>query len=769
MTRVLPGVYGSIFDNSQLPEGQGVLTVGYTLACNKGTVGEPFLVTSPTDFLEKTTLSGKPPINGDPTFTTILNVLQQTNQVYISRVAQNPLYGGLVVKRDYLLGDVAKIEDTSTYQEGTGTLLVCQSKITLQGVAQSAVNAGDTVRLYDTDNLDGRYLVQDVEVVDGNTVVTVESCLTDTLVPTGTLVELYKTQQPKPITEEVIGEVVGIDNNITLNKQPYTELVLNGNCSAFALQGDLIQLVSSDVTDKNNGLYIVYDCVYNTTTNETTITVEGKLDHDFTETTGVTIQLYRNSIANPENYGFKEDDLFLIYGKDQGAYNGNIAVNIVSSLESPDQLGEPGTMEITAFNAQSGVQLGNTFVCSRSETAYSIAGEPLWLEQVINGNSEYIMVKNNNNADEDLLPCDTVTPVTVTFTDDDYIENTGGIVIGYNVSDDTDGIIGGYTTKNGQINGYISGYAPSNARLGGGSDGTPINKTVSEPFISALEVFKDKTVPVSILGNGWCENSDYQQALLSVAEGRLDCFAFLNSRLTDEQAQSGSTRAQNIVKYKKQDLGSTTYMATMYAPHVTAVDTLNQRKVLVGAEAVAIPGWLGIINTKGYPYAYAGYDDGAVTGVTTKWKIGDQSGEAQVLNDASINYIAYDAKDGVYYMQAQNTLQIANSALRNVGTVLNILDIKETFMRYFKPFIQKPITSELRGLILDGGRQQVSLYIAQDRITDGVLQDVSTDFDISNNTLRYLLTIAPTPYAQVIYLVMNIVNQTYDFSILQSA
>ena len=729
MTRVLPGVYGSIFDNSQLPEGQGVLTVGYALACKKGTVGAPFLVTSPTDFLEKTTFSGKPPINGDPTFTTILRVLQQTNQVYISRVATNPLYGGLVVKRDFLAGDVAKIEDTSTYDIATGDVITPQSKITLLGLTQTTLAEGQLVRLYGTDTDDGRYKVESVETVNGNTVVTVGSTLNSALALTGVVVELYKTQQPLPINKELIGEITGIDNTVTINRVAYTELYLEGNVAPYALQGDKVQITGSGEDD---GLYTVYDADYDTETNKTTVTLEGKLPAEYIATTGKVVELFRNSIANPESYKFKEDDLFLVYGKDQGAYNGDIEINIISSAESPELLAESNTMQLTVYNAQTGQQLGNSFLCSRNEASRSIAGEPLYIEQVINGNSEYINVLNNTAVDEELLPCNTVQPVT---------DNEGN----------------------------VTGYMTGDARLGGGSDGEEIFANSSTAFISALEGFKDKTIPVSILGNGWCEEADYQQTLISIAEDRLDCFVFLNSPKTAEKAQSNGTKATNIVKYKKQTLGSTTYMATMYAPHVTSVDTLNQKKVELGAEAVAIPGWLGIINTKGYPYAFAGYDDGAVTGVTTQWKIGDQSGEAQSMNDASVNYVAYDARDGVYYMQCQNTLQIANSALRNVGTVLNILDIKETFMRYFKPFIQKPITPELRGLILDGGKQQVALYVSQGRITNGVLQDVSTNLDISNNTLRYLLTIASTPYAQVMYLVMNIVNQTYDFSILQSA
>ena len=45
--------------------------------------------------------------------------------------------------------------------------------------------------------------------------------------------------------------------------------------------------------------------------------------------------------------------------------------------------------------------------------------------------------------------------------------------------------------------------------------------------------------------------------------------------------------------------------------------------------------------------------------------------------------------------------------------------------------------------------------------------DATTDLDLADNTLRFILTIALTPYAQKIYLYMNIVNANYDFSIVQ--
>ena len=109
--RTLPGAYVSLQDNSQLPEGQTSLTVGYVLKANRGDVNVPTLVTNPTDFLTKYTFSGKPSISDDPTFWSILKVLNQTNMVYVSRAAKNPLYGGATFKKSTstLVGTIASI------------------------------------------------------------------------------------------------------------------------------------------------------------------------------------------------------------------------------------------------------------------------------------------------------------------------------------------------------------------------------------------------------------------------------------------------------------------------------------------------------------------------------------------------------------------------------------------------------------------------------------------------------------------------------------
>ena len=177
---------------------------------------------------------------------------------------------------------------------------------------------------------------------------------------------------------------------------------------------------------------------------------------------------------------------------------------------------------------------------------------------------------------------------------------------------------------------------------------------------------------------------------------------------------------------------------------------------------------LNVINNLRYPYAYAGPANGLVSGVVCDWKIGDMSGEAEQLNDASINYVAYDGRVGRYYMQCQNTLQVANSAMRNIGTVLNVLDIKETLATDFKEFLQLPITDQLRRDMVTTADDYLSPMVGV-RFYNYRFQDITTEADIADNTLRFLLTVSPTMYAQRIYLAINIVRASFDFSILQSA
>ena len=430
-------------------------------------------------------------------------------------------------------------------------------------------------------------------------------------------------------------------------------------------------------------------------------------------------------IANPDSYEFGTDDLFLVTGSSQGEWNGKLSFEIESSLDDTSMLYRQGnkisddtvcwfdTVNMTVRDTDTNEVLG-TYLFSRDVTAKTVDGISLYIDNVISNDVNIKVVNNEENAID--LP---------------------------NSSDDV------------------------RVQACAGTNGDAISPEV---MVAALQPFTNKNINISILANGCSDEAEseiFQKALLETVENRKDCFLFLNNQKTAEQSQLPSARATAIVDYKKNTLSSVSFYGAMYCPHGKTTDIYNSRQVRIGSAEVAVAGWLDVINNLNYPNAYAGPRNGLVNGMTYDWKIGDNSGEAVTLNDASVNYVAFDALVGRYYMQCQNTLQMANSSLRNIGAVLNILDIKEHLITLLKEYIQLPITDSLRSQIVSTCVNYLDPMNGS-RFTNYTFQDMSRDVDIADNTLRYLLTIAPTPYAQKIYLMMNIVNATYDFAIAQS-
>lgn len=616
MARVLPGVYMSLNDLSQFPEGSASLIVGYALKANRGPVNKAQLVTSPSDFLTKYTLGGKPSVSDDPTFWSILNVLSRTNQMYVVRAAKDPKFGGAVVKK------------AVSYGELTGAVAETRT-LTIVGTVAPA--QGTTICIADTKVIDGNYTVESVNAEDDAiTVVVVEDLKAD------------------------------FSGNARVYRNPIQPLV--------------------------------------------------------------------ESLETPEAYEIEEktDDLMLITGIDPGAYNGELAFEIQSSVDNVDMVYRKGadlggkvcdfdTMQLIVKIAKTN-EILETLLFSRDENAKEIDGTSLSIDNVVNNKSAYIRILNNTKVDVAEMPNSTAAKV----------------------------------------------------QAGAGSDGEEVNASA---LAAAYDVLADKTLPISIIGNGCskeAESNVVQQKLINIADIRKDCMVFLNTRKEDEDYTLNSTKAEKIVEYKKGTLASTSFYGCMYGPHLNYTDNINSRQVAIGCDSIAIAGWLDIISGVSYPYAYAGPRYGLVSGVTCDWKIGDTSGEAELLNDASVNFVAYDGKQGRYYMQAQNTLQVANSSLRNIGCVLNILDIKEHIADALKEYINMPLSDDLRRDILTNIRGYLE-PMEGGRFYNAAFQDVTTEADIAQDTLRYVLTISLTRYSQKIYCAINIVNSLFDFSILQSA
>ena len=708
-TRVLPGAYVTLNDLSQFPEGAASLTVGFVLKCNRGDVDKAMKVTSPTDFLTKYTFSGAPSKTDDPTFYSILRVLAQTNAVYVVRAANNPLYGGAVLGASVDYGEISAASASA-------------NTITLVGDA--APVAGDRIIVSGTNVIDGVYTVKSV----AEKVVTVDDKFKgiDRNFPAHTGDSYAGTKMIKSPVQPLPNKEIAAITATTAGTGNSGYFTFDGDKTSIFTKGVVFEVTGSS-TAANNRTFTVYGSATDVDGNDQITKVY--VEETVTAVTGdnqgsaYAFGLSQEQVeALAEGTGFESGELLRIVGINPGAYNGQLGFTILSWTDTASQgsLVYENTMQLNVYDMNTGNPL-ESFTFSLDPSAKTIDGVSLYYDNVVNQASSYIRIYNK--ANNTTLPNSTYDP-----------------------SKDT-----AYPVKGGN-----------------GSNGGEVN---TNTLIGALEVFADKNLPISVLGNGCsteAETYDFQNKMLELADTRKDIVAFLNSRKVDEAATLNSQKAQNIVDYKKGTLASTSFYGCMYAPHVNTSDTFNSRQVAIGSDAVAIAGWLNVINSLGYPYAYAGPQNGLVTGVTCDWKIGDESGEAEILNDASVNYVAYDGKVGRYYMQCQNTLQIANSSLRNIGGVLNVLEIKEHLATFFKEFNQLPITNILRRDIMNGVIDYLD-PMAGTRFYDYSFQDVTTDADLAQDTLRYLLAISLTRYASRIYCAINVVRPGFDFSLLQSA
>ena len=230
--RDLPNVYSTLNDMSALIEGDESLICGITLRANRGPVGEAYNVQDSSDFLTKYTFSGKPGVKQDSTYFDIIELLKASRNIYVSRAANNPLYGGLIVKKEVEIGDFKGVTGS-----GEGNYKTVLAK----GDVSAKIKQGDYIRVagegLEEGNF-GRFYVTAVEYVAPNTKITVSESFKSALTPAEpdeTLGKLYNCVVPQPITSiEVAGEFSEVD----VDKRT---LKIDGK-SAYALPNNRVKI-----------------------------------------------------------------------------------------------------------------------------------------------------------------------------------------------------------------------------------------------------------------------------------------------------------------------------------------------------------------------------------------------------------------------------------------------------------------------------------------------------------------------------------------------
>lgn len=332
-------------------------------------------------------------------------------------------------------------------------------------------------------------------------------------------------------------------------------------------------------------------------------------------------------------------------------------------------------------------------------------GNSMFIEDVINGSSNYIQVfVNNNFTDED--PDAVVIPA--------FVENlplTGG--------------------KSGNWADMNQKYADLNA---------------------AWENFRDRSqVGVSLLMNsGYVtkENVSYQAKMLEIAEHRRDCFCLFDSPMTE-------TDYEDLIDWRKNIQGFNSYRGAVSAPWVKTYDSVQGRTNFVMCPSAYVAKIMG----NGQPWvAPAGLNRGVLTSATVSptglTQYYDQTKGGNIYADNQVNCIIKDPSSG-YVNWGQRTLQAKPSALDRINVARTVIYI-ETVLRdaakwhlfenntaYERMQITLQFTSFLNSILSAEGIQKFQVVCNETN---------NTPLVIANNQLVVDIYLWPTYTAEVIIL-----------------
>lgn len=250
-------------------------------------------------------------------------------------------------------------------------------------------------------------------------------------------------------------------------------------------------------------------------------TVAANADLDGDTNVGLATGTLTTGLSDPNAYTFVQDELFLIYGANQGAWNNDIGIKVITT-----GVKEPDAFIIEVYKRSDQNNPVEVWTVSRIPGKKDGYGRNIYIETVLEG-SLYIRAVDNVAVDSAIMP---IESTTITW-------------------------------------------------LGGGSDGTAV--TDSEMIIALHTLDSKDTYPITLVMDGGWATPAYHNEIISFCETRKDCFGILSVPYANEASAS---YLKDIVTYKTKELNANTSYAAMYSSHVLIYDKFNDRKIYVSPD-----------------------------------------------------------------------------------------------------------------------------------------------------------------------------------------
>lgn len=299
---------------------------------------------------------------------------------------------------------------------------------------------------------------------------------------------------------------------------------------------------------------------------------------------------------------------------------------------------------------------------------------------------------------------------------------------------------------------------PSALSLGAGSDGDTV---IDAQMITAVDLFENEDIPVTLLMDGGWATTAYHSEIVSVCEGRADCFGILSTPYSEE---ASTDYINQLVKWRKVDDNINSSYVAMYTPHVKIYDKYTDRSIYVPPDGYIA----AIISETGANYEIwyppAGFKRGVVRVLDVRRRF--KKSEMDILNENQINYLRFVNGKGIIVWD-QLTMYAAPSDLQDVNVRLLLITIEPAIKATLETFLFEINDEATRALI----RSILTSYLdgikARRGITDYVLvcdSSNNTAEDIDNYRLNVTLAIKPVKAVKYIDFAVIITRQGIDFS-----
>ena len=344
----------------------------------------------------------------------------------------------------------------------------------------------------------------------------------------------------------------------------------------------------------------------------------------------------------PTEEPFGSQDLFHVYGVDPGVWNDGISVQFLPNVYQDDS-----SFYVLVFSGLRGVAV-ESFLVTLYDSIDGF-GRQTNIEDVINNGSQYIRVSQNRNHA-------------------DFIANP----------------------KRNLMNSVVAGTGSTmGVPLVGGSDG--VQPTFGD-IINAWTLYEDpEVVDINMLINGGYSVPPIQQAMVSLAEDRMDCVAILDM-------PSHAQTVQGAMDYRRNLLNIDSSYAALYSPDYLIHDKYNDIQLYVPPSGHVAAAYAHTDNNYNVWFAPAGMSRGnlLIDGVRHEYNLGDRD----ALVESQINPTRVFEGRGIKIWGA-DTLQSMQSSLSNVSVRRLMIFLEKSLAEAALYSVFDPNDEILRAFLVD--------------------------------------------------------------------